>query len=83
MPAFTDQAFLDDTADRLAALPTVQAVALGGSRAQGTHRPDSDWDLAVYYRGPSTPPTSVPSAGRARSPKWAAGAVASSTAAPG
>ena len=29
----------------------VQAVALGGSRAQGTARPDSEWDLAVYYRG--------------------------------
>ena len=26
------------------------AVALGGSRAQGTHRPDSDWDFAIYYR---------------------------------
>ncbi|MCD9874008.1 nucleotidyltransferase domain-containing protein [Streptomyces sp. NR30] len=46
-----DQGFLDTVADRLATLPTVQAVALGGSRAQGTHRPDSDWDLAVYYRG--------------------------------
>ncbi|GHE87764.1 DNA polymerase subunit beta [Streptomyces spiralis] len=46
-----DQHFLDTTADRLAALPGVRAVALGGSRAQGTHRPDSDWDLAVYYRG--------------------------------
>ncbi|MFI6656177.1 nucleotidyltransferase domain-containing protein [Streptomyces sp. NPDC050523] len=46
-----DQGFLDAVADRLAALPTVQAVALGGSRAQGTHRPGSDWDLAVYYRG--------------------------------
>ncbi|MEU6142241.1 nucleotidyltransferase domain-containing protein [Streptomyces sp. NPDC047081] len=51
MPALTDPAFLDSTADRLAALPSVQAVALGGSRAQGTHRPDSDWDLAIYYRG--------------------------------
>ncbi|MES5822870.1 nucleotidyltransferase domain-containing protein [Streptomyces sp. RG80] len=50
-PALPDSVFLDATADRLAALPTVQAVALGGSRAQGTHRPDSDWDLAVYYRG--------------------------------
>jgi len=50
-----DQEFLDAVADRLAALPTVQAVALGGSRAQGTHRPDSDWDLAVYYRGPFDP----------------------------
>ncbi|MGW0081734.1 nucleotidyltransferase family protein [Streptomyces sp. NPDC003393] len=46
-----DQLFLDVTADRLAALPGVRAVALGGSRAQGTHRPDSDWDVAVYYRG--------------------------------
>ncbi|MFD7446461.1 nucleotidyltransferase domain-containing protein [Streptomyces sp. NPDC059909] len=29
----------------------VRAVALGGSRARGAHRPDSDWDLGVYYRG--------------------------------
>ncbi|MGW7257828.1 nucleotidyltransferase domain-containing protein [Streptomyces sp. NPDC054834] len=47
--------FLDSTAERLAALPTVRAVALGGSRAEGTHRPDSDWDLAVYYRGAFDP----------------------------
>lgn len=53
--ALPDPLFLDTTADRLASLPTVQAVALGGSRAQGSHRPDSDWDLAVYYRGPFDP----------------------------
>ncbi|GAA2271216.1 nucleotidyltransferase domain-containing protein [Nonomuraea roseoviolacea subsp. roseoviolacea] len=47
----TDDAFLDPVADRLAALPAVRAVTLGGSRAEGTHTPDSDWDLAVYYRG--------------------------------
>ncbi|MYY10502.1 nucleotidyltransferase domain-containing protein [Streptomyces sp. SID4919] len=47
----TDALFLDDVADRLAALTAVHAVALGGSRAQGTHTADSDWDLAVYYRG--------------------------------
>ncbi|MDT0345487.1 nucleotidyltransferase domain-containing protein [Streptomyces litchfieldiae] len=47
----TDDLFLDHVADRLAALPAVRAVTLGGSRAQGTHTPDSDWDLAVYYRG--------------------------------
>ncbi|KOX27962.1 DNA polymerase subunit beta [Saccharothrix sp. NRRL B-16348] len=46
----TDETFLDHVADRLADLPGVHAVALGGSRAQGTHTPDSDWDLAVYYR---------------------------------
>lgn len=54
-PTLSDPAFLDATADRLAALPAVRAVALGGSRAQGTERPDSDWDLAVYYRGAFDP----------------------------
>ncbi|MFD6274025.1 nucleotidyltransferase domain-containing protein [Streptomyces sp. NPDC060209] len=38
-------------ASRLTRLPGVEAVTLGGSRARGTHRPDSDWDLGVYYRG--------------------------------
>lgn len=38
-------------ADALQTLPGVEAVALGGSRAQGTSHPDSDWDVAVYYRG--------------------------------
>lgn len=45
-----DAAFLDHVADHLAVLPGVEAVNLGGSRAQGMHRPDSDWDFAVYYR---------------------------------
>lgn len=52
---FSDAAFFDHVADRLAVLPTVRAVALGGSRAEGTNGPDSDWDLAVYYRGPFDP----------------------------
>ncbi|HET8794948.1 MAG TPA: nucleotidyltransferase domain-containing protein [Arthrobacter sp.] len=46
-----DADFLAYVGDRLMDLPVVQAVALGGSRAQGTHDPDSDWDLAIYYRG--------------------------------
>ncbi|MEV0739909.1 nucleotidyltransferase domain-containing protein [Streptomyces sp. NPDC050549] len=50
-----DETFLGGVADLLAELPAVRAVALGGSRARGTHRPDSDWDLAVYYRGPFDP----------------------------
>ncbi|SMF29143.1 nucleotidyltransferase domain-containing protein [Streptomyces sp. Amel2xC10] len=54
-PEHSDAVFLSTTADALAALPTVRAVALGGSRAQGTHRADSDWDLAVYYRGAFDP----------------------------
>lgn len=36
-------------ASRLAELPGVVAVTLGGSRAQGTQRPDSDWDFGLYY----------------------------------
>jgi nucleotidyltransferase-like protein len=36
--------------ERLAGLPGVVAVVLGGSRATGTHRPDSDWDLGLYHR---------------------------------
>lgn len=46
-----EEAFLDRIAEPLAGLPGVEAVTLGGSRAQGTNRPDSDWDLAIYYRG--------------------------------
>jgi hypothetical protein len=43
-------AFLDYVADQLAALPGVQSVSLGGSRALGTHGPASDWDFGLYYR---------------------------------
>ncbi|MCC5478101.1 nucleotidyltransferase family protein [Streptomyces barringtoniae] len=55
MSRSSEAEFLARTTERLAALPTVEAVALGGSRAQGTHRPDSDWDMAIYYRGPFDP----------------------------
>lgn len=43
---------LTGLADRLVGVPGVVAVLLGGSRARGTHRPDSDVDLGVYYRPP-------------------------------
>ncbi|MFB7630007.1 nucleotidyltransferase domain-containing protein [Streptomyces sp. NPDC056149] len=36
---------------RIARVPGVVGVMLGGSRARGTNRPDSDWDLGIYYRG--------------------------------
>lgn len=36
-------------AQRLAAIPGVVAVALGGSHARGTAQPDSDIDLGLYY----------------------------------
>ncbi|WP_210508538.1 nucleotidyltransferase domain-containing protein [Naasia sp. SYSU D00057] len=50
-----DAPFLTEVTDALASLPSVEAVALGGSRARGTHRPDSDWDVGIYYRGAFDP----------------------------
>ena len=37
--------------ERVARVPGVKAVTLGGSRARGMARPDSDWDFGLYYRG--------------------------------
>lgn len=42
--------FVEGITEQLAALPGIVAVALGGSRATGEARADSDWDFAVYYR---------------------------------
>lgn len=50
-----DDDFVRYAADTLAAVPTVKAVTLGGSRAQGTARADSDWDIGIYYRGDFDP----------------------------
>jgi predicted nucleotidyltransferase len=44
------RALIERVADELAALPGMVAVALGGSHARGTARPDSDVDLGLYYR---------------------------------
>jgi len=42
---------LEELAEQLSTVGGVVAVVLGGSRARGTHRPDSDTDLGLYYRG--------------------------------
>lgn len=42
-------------AAQLAELGGAAGVVLGGSRATGTERLDSDWDLGVYYRGSQHP----------------------------
>ncbi|MFD8547754.1 nucleotidyltransferase domain-containing protein [Streptomyces sp. NPDC059649] len=42
---------MEEIAAKVARVPGVVGVMLGGSRARGTHRADSDWDLGVYYRG--------------------------------
>lgn len=43
---------LGELAARVAEVPGVVGVVLGGSRARGTHTPDSDTDLGLYYRAP-------------------------------
>jgi len=53
--AMEDAEFTAWLTGELASLPAVVAVALGGSRARRQHRPDSDWDFAVYYRGSFDP----------------------------
>ncbi|MGW0484396.1 nucleotidyltransferase domain-containing protein [Nonomuraea sp. NPDC003214] len=45
------RAYVEQMAARLAEVPGVRGVMLGGSRARGEHGPGSDWDLGVYYRG--------------------------------
>lgn len=41
-----------EIANRLTDVGGVVGVSLGGSRARGTHGPDSDYDLGLYYRPP-------------------------------
>jgi predicted nucleotidyltransferase len=41
---------LNEIAAALAAVPNMDAVALGGSHARGTHGPASDLDIGLYYR---------------------------------
>ncbi|GHO68285.1 hypothetical protein KSC_071770 [Ktedonobacter sp. SOSP1-52] len=42
--------FLQPLVEQLIHIPGVVAVSLGGSRARGEARPDSDWDIGLYYR---------------------------------
>jgi hypothetical protein len=46
-----DAALESHVTERLAAVPGVEAISLGGSRAQGVAHDTSDWDFGVYYRG--------------------------------
>lgn len=52
-----DGAFVQYVGQSVGDLPGVEAVTLGGSRAEGTSRPDSDWDFSLYYRGHFEPQT--------------------------
>ena len=46
-----DDQLLSHVLERVSGIDGVVAVALGGSRAAGVERPDSDWDFGLYYRG--------------------------------
>jgi len=48
--AVPDGLELDALAQRLTSVSGVVGVVLGGSRARGEHKPDSDVDLGIYYR---------------------------------
>ena len=50
MPLSEDD--LTELAGRLATVPGVVGVVLGGSRARRDHTPESDTDLGLYYRRP-------------------------------
>jgi hypothetical protein len=43
------QALISEIQKRLQTIDGVEAIALGGSRARGTHRADSDIDIGIYY----------------------------------
>ena len=42
---------IDALVEQLSGVGNVVAVTLGGSRAVGAEREDSDWDVGLYYRG--------------------------------
>jgi hypothetical protein len=46
---------MEHLAPRLAEIPGVLAVTLGGSRADGRAAVDADWDFGLYYRGTIDP----------------------------
>lgn len=45
-----DSSFRSHLTQSLSGLQGVHAVMLGGSRASGRNRLDSDWDFSIYYR---------------------------------
>ena len=50
-----DTCAVEQLATKLAAIPGVVAVTLGGSRASNTAVEGSDWDFGLYYRGSLDP----------------------------
>lgn len=40
---------LEKVVTALTAISGIESVVLGGSRARGTHSPESDIDIGIYY----------------------------------
>jgi predicted nucleotidyltransferase len=51
MDAAGDAALLERVVAAVRDVPGIIGVVLGGSRANGTHVPESDYDLGLFYRG--------------------------------
>lgn len=49
-----NEAFISNIVDRMRGVRGVQAVVLGGSRGRGTAKPDSDWDIGIYFDSAKT-----------------------------
>ena len=66
---------MEHLGERLAAIPGVVAVTLGGSRATGTAVEGSDWDFGLYYRDGLDPADITALGCRAGSSRPATGAA--------
>lgn len=54
MNAANDSPLVERIAKRVESVVGVVGVVLGGSRARGTHHPDSDYDVGIYYADDNT-----------------------------